>query len=73
MRLANGGHGGEVEGGEGFAMRQSELGHMTGDAPGGTLGEFVVAHRGEETGAAPAFAIGTGAEVLPDPADRRQA
>jgi hypothetical protein len=71
--FADGGHGGEVEGGEGLAVRQTGFGHMAGDAPGAALGQFMVTHRGEEAGAAPAFAIGTGAEFLPDAADRRQA
>ena len=73
MRLADGGHGGEVEGGEGLAVRQAGFGHMAGDAPGRALGQLVVAHRGEETCAAPALAVGLGAELLPDPTDRRQA
>jgi hypothetical protein len=73
MGPANGGHGGEVEGGEGLAVRQAGFGHMTRDAPGRALGQFVVAHRGEEACAAPALAVGTGAELLPDAADRRQA
>jgi len=73
MRLADGGYHGEVEGGEGLAVRQAGLGHMASDAPGGALGQFVVAHRGEEAGAAPALAVGAGTELLPDPADRRQA
>jgi len=34
---------------------------------------LVVAHRGKEASAAPAFAIGAGAELLPDAADRWQA
>ena len=70
---ANGGPGGEVEGGEGLAVRQTGFGHMTSDAPGCALGQFVVAHRGEEACAAPALAVGAGAELLPDAADRRQA
>jgi hypothetical protein len=73
VRLADGGDGSEVEGGEGLAVGQAGFGHMAGDAPGGALGQFVVANRGEKAGAAPALAVGAGAKVLPDATDRRQA
>ncbi len=73
VRLADGRYGGEIEGGEGLAVRQAGFGHMAGDAPGGALGQFVIAHRSEEAGAAPALAVGAGTELLPDAADRRQA
>ena len=42
---------------------------MTRDAPGRALGQLVVAHRGEEACAAPALAVGAGAELLPDAAN----
>src|SRR5215469_15341648 len=73
MGFADGENGAEVEGGESFTVRQTGFGHMASDTPGGAFGQLVVAHRGEETGTAPALAIGAGAKLLPDAADRRQA
>jgi len=43
--------GGEIEGLERLAGRKAGLGHMTGDAPGGALGELVLAQDGEEAAA----------------------
>ena len=71
MRLADGGHRGEIEGGEGFALRQAGLRHMPGDAARLAIGQLMLAEYGEEARAAPAFAVGMGAELPPDPADRR--
>ena len=51
-----------------------DFGHMAGDAPGGALGQFVLAQRGEEAGRCPSP---RGRRVAPKscqmPADRRQA
>ena len=46
---------------------------MTGDAPGVPVGDLVLAQGGQEAGRAPAFAVGAGAEFLPEAPDGRQA
>ena len=66
-------HRGEVESGESLAVREAGFGHVPGDAPGGAVGQLVLAERREEAGAAPAFAVGAGAELLPEPTDGWQA
>ncbi len=73
MRLADGRHRGEVEGGEALALRQAGLGHVPRDAARLAVDQLMLAECGEEARAAPALAVGAGAELLPDPADGRQA
>ena len=73
MGFADRRHHGEVESGEGLAVRQSGLSHVARDAPCAAVGQLVLAQCRQEARAAPAFAIGAGAELLPEPANGRQA
>lgn len=56
----------EVEGLERLAGSKAGLRHMTGDAPGRALGEFVLTQDGEEARRATAFLVGGRAQFLPE-------
>jgi hypothetical protein len=73
MSLAEGGHGGEVEGGEGLARRQSRLVQMTGDASLIPIRDLVLAQRSEEARRTPTLLVGLYGKSFPKPTDRRQA
>ena len=72
VRLADSRHRGEVDGGE-LLPEAVRTRPCAGDAARLTIGQLMLAERGEEARAAPSFAVGAGAELLPDPADGRQA
>jgi len=53
LGFANHGHGGEVEGGEGFAGRQAGLVKMALEPSAGPFGDFVLGKGTKEAGSRP--------------------
>ena len=70
LRLADRGHGREVESLEGFAGWPVGFVEMPFDAAPGTSGDFVFDERDKEAGGGPALFIGAFGELLPEGFDR---
>ena len=72
LRLGDHRHGGEVEGVEGLARRQSGLFEMALEAAAAALDHLLFGQRGEEAGGGPALFVGRRGERGPDELDARQ-
>jgi hypothetical protein len=73
LRLADHGHGGEVEGVERLGHRQPRLDQVAFDAPAVAIGHLQLGQGGQEAGRRPGLAIGLLGQLGPQPADGGQA